>query len=72
MDMNTAAYRINEWEDLSARVNGDKIMVSVYGRPAGSVDQNDIDNLGHSATGWGKGLRKGALKVYRALTDEHA
>ena len=70
MDMTIAAERINEHDDLSARINRGVIEVSVYGRLAGTVSQDDIDSLGHSSTGWGKGLRKGALKVYTALTAE--
>lgn len=70
MDIHTATDRINAYDDLSARIRGDAIEVSVYGRPAGVVSQDDLDRLGHSATGWGKGLRKGALKVYRALTED--
>ena len=70
MDMTTAADRINEYGDLAAKINRGVIEVSVYGRPAGTVSQDDIDNLGRSSTGWGKGLRKGALKVYTALTAE--
>jgi hypothetical protein len=70
MDLATAADRINEYEDLSARICGAVIEVSVYGRPAGTVSQDDLDQLGHTATGWGKSLRKGALQVYRALTED--
>ena len=69
IDIDTAAELISAHPDLSADVRGDEIKVSMYGRPAGSVTQDDLDQLSHTPTGWGKHLRKGALVVYRALTE---
>lgn len=69
MDMTAAVSKINANGDLRAREVRGSIEVSVYGKVVGNLTQDDIDSLGNSATGWGKGLRKGAMQVYRALTD---
>jgi len=70
VDMNTAADRINEHPDLSAEIVRGNIEVKKYGKPAGKVTQDDIDQMDHTPTGWGKSLRKGALEVYRAIREE--
>jgi hypothetical protein len=69
MDMQTATDRINAAADLGATIKRGEIHVTKYGRPAGVVTQDDLDSLGHTPTGWGKSLRKGALEVWRALAE---
>lgn len=69
MTLQDAASKISASQyDLSAKVAGNRIIVSRYGRPAGYVSADEIERLGGSPTGWGKHLNKGALEVWRALT----
>jgi len=69
MDIMTAVDKINATADYSASRKGSEISVTKYGRPVGVVTMDDLAALGHTATGWGVHLRKGALGVYRALTS---
>lgn len=69
MTLDHAAELINRHPDLSAVVRGSKVEIDVYGRPAGYITGDDLNRLGHTATGWGKQtLRKGAYTVWQALT----
>lgn len=68
MTLEQAAELINQHTDLTARVRRGQIEVNVYGRPAGYVTEGELERLGHTPTGWGKNLRKGALKVWQSLS----
>ena len=69
MDLDQAAERINQHPDLTARVRRGQVDVDVYGRLAGYVTEADLARLGSTATGWGKHLRKGSLKVWQSLAN---
>lgn len=69
MDLDQAAERINQHPDLTARVRRGQVDVAVYGRPAGYVTNDDLGSMGMTATGWGKHLTKGALKVWQSLAQ---
>lgn len=69
IDIQSAADRINTHPDLTARVWRDRrVYVDVYGREAGYVDAAELAQL-DSPTGWGKHLRRGKQKVWKALND---
>lgn len=64
-----AAELISNNSDLGARICHDRVEVTVYGRPAGYVTADELDRIGHTSTGWGKHLSKGASKVWTALAS---
>lgn len=70
IDIDTAAERINATDDFGAAVKGDRIEVTKFGKPAGHVTEDEIENIGHTPTGFGGNLRKGALEVWRAIRGE--
>jgi len=69
-----AIDRINAHPDLAATEHGDRIEIKVFGKPAGYVTHDDVAQAeaSISSTGWpqGKGLRRGALQVFRAIRGE--
>lgn len=70
MTLTEAAAKINAAADLSATAGRAVVFVQMYGRDIGRLTQADIDNLGHTPTGWGKkALSKGAAQVWHALHD---
>ena len=71
MDINEAIDRINETKDFTAAESRGRIQITKFGRPAGYITEDDISSLGHTPTGWprSKGLNKGALEVWRALSQ---
>lgn len=73
-DINTIIDAINATGDLSAEMRGDKIKISVYGRPAGTITEDDVMDAveSNTATGWtrSKGLKKGAMQVFRAIQSD--
>lgn len=70
-DIETIIEAINAHSDLTATARGDEIRVTVYGKPAGSITEQDAMEAagGCTSTGWprSKRLRKGALKVLQAI-----
>jgi hypothetical protein len=70
MTLTDAAERINRHPDLTATVLHGRIMVDVYHRPAGSVSEGDLAQLGHTPTGWGRNLSKRKLAVWHSLTGK--
>ena len=65
---------INTHPDLTAIDRGDRIEIKIFGKPAGYITHDDIRQaeISISPTGWpqSKGLRKGALHVYRMIRGE--
>jgi len=72
--MSNAIDNINAHADLGAEKRGNKIMITVYGRPAGYITDDDVQDAMDrtTPTGWptSKALKKGALKVYEAIRSD--
>ncbi len=71
IDIDDIIDTINADNDLTATLRGGDIKITVYGKPAGSITEDDAVEAaeGCSATGWprSKRLKKGAMKVLRAI-----
>ncbi len=66
--LEVAAERIDATPDHTATVVGDRVMVTRHGKASGYVSQEDLDQLRHTPTGWGKNLTRGAYPIWRAIT----
>jgi hypothetical protein len=63
-----ATERLNRHPDFTAIARLDRIDVKRFGRPAGYITHADLQSIGHTATGWGKNLTKGAYPAWQAIT----